>query len=124
VAQLGSTTSETPPMIHRRPLPATSLSDPLLTVHELPATLAAEHIKIPSSYEGSRVAIRQSCNGELLSPDSHQPYIEPRPMSYIALQSHESTAGSASTRHYYAPPPMAPALKENAAAFSADLTSR
>ncbi|KAH6642851.1 hypothetical protein C7974DRAFT_372713 [Boeremia exigua] len=118
------TTSETPPRVHRRPLPASALSDSLLTVHELPSVLTTHHKMPPSSYQDSRAAIKDSYDSELFLWNPHQPHIKQRPVSSIAMQSHEKKAASVSDlSRYSAPPPMASARNEYATASSADSTT-
>ena len=118
------TTSETPPSVHRRPLPANALSDSLLTVHELSPSFATQNTETAISSMAQRSVGLAPSASELFSDDVHQSYMKQR-RPYTAQQPQWSTVspGLMSTRYYSAPPPVPYTLNEQAAAFSANSTS-
>lgn len=115
------TMSEMPPAVHRRPLPTNTISDSLLTVHELPPLLAPHNTPLPVPS-----AVRSSNTRPLATGSSsealYQSNNSQRPSSYAAQQSHWSTQAPAN-KHYSAPPPAPVSHTGYAAAFSADSTS-
>jgi hypothetical protein len=118
------TTSETRPVIQRRPVPINAFSDSLLTVHELPQSLAPHNTPLPVP---NAVFPNNDRPSTLGTPSDNllQSEISQRPLSYAAHQSQRHTEAPipTSNRHYSAPPPVPVTRPDYATAFSTESTS-
>ncbi|XPS80104.1 hypothetical protein M3J07_012091 [Ascochyta lentis] len=118
--QLGErTTSDMSPMLNRRPVPMNAVSDPLLTVNELPSSLAINtaNMKLRKGEESTlslptldSLTIEQPPHTVYRPPTASQPHTHTCENKNRALKSSP-------------PPPSHPVFNQYAAAFSADSTS-
>jgi hypothetical protein len=118
------TMSETRPVIQRRPIPTNAFSDSLLTVHELPQSLALHNAPLSAPNAVLHSNIRPLTP---ITPSGGplQSEISKRPSSYTAHQSQWRTqAPTPAPNRHYSTPPLIPVTQPGyIAAFPAEFTS-